>query len=89
MRKIPSLKCFWEWEPSLLLEDDLFVGRGRTVTHVSTCMNVCTGSGGPADLGFLLSGSWEEENLGMYVQMIQPEPHCQGLGVRISDWQCG
>lgn len=45
LRKIPSLKCFWEWEPSLLLEDDLFVGGGRRMTRVSTCMNVCTGSG--------------------------------------------
>lgn len=39
---------------------------------------------GPADLGFLLSESWEEENLGMYVQMAQPELHCQGLSVRLA-----
>lgn len=84
VRKISSQKCFWKWNPSLLLEDDLFVGRNRRVTHASSCMNVCAGLAQALQTSApCLSG----ENFGMYVQMALPEPHCQGLGVRSSGWQ--
>lgn len=46
-------------------------------------MDVCTGSEQALQtMTSCLSRSCEGENFRMCVQMAQPEPHCQGLGVR-------
>lgn len=59
------------------------VGRGRRLTEASPCLDVCTGSEQALQaMASSPSGSCEGENLRMCVQMAQPEPHCQGLGVR-------